>query len=754
MGALCVASTKAAVIPVEEIVDGLQSFLTAPEESGLRLKRSTGDWDKEFDLSSMGVLFQLKYTNPANPFEGGRAHVKVPGARFVRNAPFDDMEMDIEFNGGSAIDGLFDMKVDYKFIQKFMFLADRPQEGSFVLYRKMEGGMWKSKVTIDNNNRMPKPFLDIEVESDRKTKLHVLFNFEEDNKWELKVDRVPGQKMTIEAVVNGQKWTGVGTLNQGDMKLNLKMDSEFMGKHFNVDFDLNPAGMWGLHVTGDVDGPVDAKWTMQKDFTMGEISIKYKNQNYAFMQLKGNAEKRGMFPIMFDYVVKYNINDAEQHQGKAKLKFDARTPAKRFEINYAPKTGTPFEYAFDFDLSSGFKYDSDLKVNGALVEKATGDFTWVNNANKFEIKSDETFTQTKENPFYNFNTMYLFGGRYVEKMEKSRNFFFDKVQKAQLLNKMKIEEDVTLDGQTWYHIKYDKYDGEYSWVNNANKFEVKSNEKVNQEQNGPYYGMDYWFVGTYWKDAVVTRTFTYEKQNRNFLLGKIFFESKVVADGERFYEAKLDTRATPYTMVWFHKPVRAFYPTPRDVVGQDEMTVSAWHTPGKELKFETNLPEFRTMKVTSAGPTKTFWFNGEEKATVDFDSSSKKASHTMHLPSGKDLTITPDRKVVTKFGWEWAGVNKVYLDVVGNNPWIGDYKMSRQGEFELVSGSVYKIKWTGHGETAKGFLHRVSPVETHVVSSVNMKNMKVDAIVWKSFAGKKYGFTLTNDKFNLLAGQH
>merc|ERR1712244_70529 len=136
-----------------------------------------------------------------------------------------------------------------------------------------------------------------------------------------------------------------------------------------------------------------------------------------------------------------------------------------------------------------------------------------------------------------------------------------------------------------------------------------------------------------------------------------------------FYEAKLDTRATPYTMVWFHKPVRAFYPTTRDVTGQDELTVSAWHTPGKELKFETNLPEFRTMKVTSAGPAKTFWFNGEEKATVNFDTSSKTASHTIHLPSGKDLTIAPDRKVVTKFGWEWAGVKKVYLDVVGNNPW-------------------------------------------------------------------------------------
>merc|ERR1719370_566493 len=69
------------------------------------------------------------------------------------------------------------------------------------------------------------------------------------------------------------------------------------------------------------------------------------------------------------------------------------------------------------------------------------------------------------------------------------------------------------------------------------------------------------------------------------------------------------------------------------------MIVSAWHTPGKELKIETNLPEVQSMKVTSAGPTKKFEFNGKEVATVDFDSSSKKASHTMHLPSGKDLTI-------------------------------------------------------------------------------------------------------------------
>ena len=235
-----VASTQAAVIPVEEIVDQLQQFLTAPEESGLRLKRSTGgEWDKEFDLSTLGVLFQLKYINPANPFEGGRAHVMFPGAKFISNAPFDNMDLDIDFAGGDAIDGLFDMKVNYKFIQKFTFLADRPQEGSFAVYRKFEGGMWKTRVTVDNNNRVPKPFLDISVECDWKNKLKMIIIFEEDssyNEWRLKIERSltsqvpfdvdnPGQKMTFDAYINGQNWFGKGILNTRDMKLILEIDS-------------------------------------------------------------------------------------------------------------------------------------------------------------------------------------------------------------------------------------------------------------------------------------------------------------------------------------------------------------------------------------------------------------------------------------------------------------------------------------------------------------------------------------------------
>merc|ERR1712110_1085419 len=441
---------------------------------------------------------------------------------------------------------------------------------------------------------------------------------------------------------------------------------------------------------------------------------------------------------------------------------------------------------------------------------------------KFEMEHLHKMTMTEESPFYGM--VFWYTGRYGKTVERKMTVVFDKINKSFLfVPKMTINTIMTIDGektsefvfdntQAKKHIKFfwapdaftkdylftDEWEytgssgckwttdlkrggasiwnwvGDYSWVNNANKFEIKMMDKIVQTPMSPFYGWDHFLIGIYYKTGDRTRTITYDKKNRNFLLGKLFVEDKIMAEGEKFYHIKLDTRATPYTLVWFHQPVRSLFPTTRDVTGQDELTVSAWHTPGKELKIETNLPEFRTMKVTSAGPAKTFWFNGEEKATVNFDTSSKTASHTMHLPSGKDLTIdlawpkmtadasdlefgvtiTPDRKVVTKFGWEWAGVKKVYLDVVGNNPWIGDYKLSRKGEFEEVSGSLYKIKWTGHGETTKGFLRRVSPVETNVVTSINMRNLKVDAIVWKSFAGKKYGFTLTNDKFLLLAGDH
>merc|ERR1712212_204845 len=460
---------------------------------------------------------------------------------------------------------------------------------------------------------------------------HVLFNFQEDNKWELKVDRVPGQKMTTEATVNGKKWTGVGNLNQGEMKLNLKMDSEFTGKHYTLDFDLNPSGMWGIHITGDVDGPVDAKWTMQKDYTMGEIVVKYKNQNYAFMQLKGNAEMRGVFPVVFDYVVKYNIKDAMEHQGKAKMKFDGKTPAKKFEMSFAPKTGTPMDLIWNMDFSSGFKYDYDFKMNAVTMEKGNGEYKWVNNGQKFELMTKDTFIVTKQSPFHWMNTL-VTGGREWTKMEHTRNIFFDKVNKAQMINKMKIEEHNILDGQTWYHIKYDNtapktaflftylpynmdqawtYEGgrehtanggftlthkithgenviqEAEWVfdvkaNDGSKFEMEHLHKMTMTEESPFYGMVYWYTGRYGKNVERKMTVFFDKINKSILfVPKMKMDTTLTIDGEKISEFVFDNTQAKKHIKFFYSP---------DAYTKDYLFTDEWEYPGHSgCKWNTEL---------------------------------------------------------------------------------------------------------------------------------------------------------------------
>ena len=239
--ALTVA-TQAASLASLDIIDNLQELLLNPEAMGARMKRSTSDnWDKEFVLEVVGVAFQLKYVDPSNPLKGGHAKVKLPGRKFIPGAPFDDMDLDIEFHGGdSPRDGLFDMKIKYKFVEKFTFLADRPQEGEVMIHRKLEGGMWKSRMSVTNSNRQPSPFFDVTIDSDRLTKFYASFKYDADNEWVLKIDRVPGQSITGVAVINGQEHKFIGTLDQAAKKLNVKIMSH--GITHNVDFKLTTTG--------------------------------------------------------------------------------------------------------------------------------------------------------------------------------------------------------------------------------------------------------------------------------------------------------------------------------------------------------------------------------------------------------------------------------------------------------------------------------------------------------------------------------
>ena len=151
--------------------------------------------------------------------------------------------------------------------------------------------------------------------------------------------------VSFEATINGQKWTGMGILSLTNKKLSLEMDSP-TGQHYNLNFN-NCLGCKPkvIQITGDVDGPVDVAFVLRKSSRgehIGRGQIMYQNQTYAYVNLRGNSDN---LPAMFDYKVtfntKYPVSGPETPRVQVKLKLDARTPAKKFEMSFAPNSGTP-----------------------------------------------------------------------------------------------------------------------------------------------------------------------------------------------------------------------------------------------------------------------------------------------------------------------------------------------------------------------------------------------------------------------------
>merc|ERR1712114_17132 len=142
---------------------------------------------------------------------------------------------------------------------------------------------------------------------------------------------------------------------------------------------------------------------------------------------------------------------------------------------------------------------------------------------------------------------------------------------------------------------------------------------------------------------------------------------------------KVDTMAAPYTLTWFHEPVRGWLITPRDIIGQDTLTITAMHTPGTELIIETNLPKVQSIKIYGTGTTKKFELNGNELATIDFDPSTKMASTTVQLPTGQDMTLSITWPKLMAADWAML---KTYIDIAGKNPSLGDYKLTRNIDYK------------------------------------------------------------------------
>merc|ERR1719317_1437339 len=138
---------------------------------------------------------------------------------------------------------------------------------------------------------------------------------------------------------------------------------------------------------------------------------------------------------------------------------------------------------------------------------------------------------TEESPFYGM--VYWYTGRYGKNVERKMTVFFDKINKSILfVPKMKMDTTLTLDGEKISEFVFDNtkaylftdeweypghsgckwntelkrgdvsiwnWVGDYNFVNNANKFEMKTMDKIVQTEMSPFYGWDHFYLGRYYK---------------------------------------------------------------------------------------------------------------------------------------------------------------------------------------------------------------------------------------------------------------
>merc|ERR1712126_555332 len=95
--------------------------------------------------------------------------------------------------------------------------------------------------------------------------------------------------------------------------------------------------------------------------------------------------------------------------------FDNTQAKKHIKFFYSPDAYTKdylFTDEWEYPGHSGCKWNTELKRGDVSIWNWVGDYSFVNNANKFEMKTMDKIVQTEMSPFYGLDHFYL--GRYYK----------------------------------------------------------------------------------------------------------------------------------------------------------------------------------------------------------------------------------------------------------------------------------------------------------------------------------------------------
>merc|ERR1711962_242953 len=146
-----------------------------------------------------------------------------------------------------------------------------------------------------------------------------------------------------------------------------------------------------------------------------------------------------------------------------------------------------------------------------------------------------------------------------------------------------------------------------------------------------------------------------------------------------------------------------------------------------------------------------YFKNGERKMSVIID----RVNIELGLEAGVELGSKADRRIVTRLGWlrdHSQAKKKVMISVEGTHPMIGEYRISRDGDYQMTAPSEHKLIWRGISRFSSGKLATLSPIETDMEMTMDTVTPSLEARIEKVFAGRRIGLVLIDGSLSLVSG--
>lgn len=430
--ALILGIANGGVVRDDSMVDMLQGMLMNPEAAASALgmtrnKRSA--WDKEFNLEKMGFSFKIKYQDPSNRLQGGKAEVAFEDVRkFVRRVPVKSAKFVVDFDSqGNQRDGLFSLKVDYE----LGFLFGGQDSGKLSFIRNKNGAFYSTNVEFlsnSANNPDRPPTVQLVLKSDYKTKaeMKALFDKHDGQPKEYNANMEFINKDTFKGKFVGDKvYNFEGHYNAAEKKFDVEVELD--GKKYNgmadVDFDGQQA-TFKINMDLGAAGKVNFEFNGQKDFSSAGFKVFFNDKDIFSAKLKGKmdmAPKKFMYELRFSGVM---VGD-----GKLRMSYER---FKEIKFQYLPQTGMTFEYITEMDENKNLNQRVTAEYNGEKEFEVVSSLAPRNDATTVGFNSKVNWFIRDMSPFYKFfyrmNCMYCLNPFRLESnlaMDKNKLYSFE-----------------------------------------------------------------------------------------------------------------------------------------------------------------------------------------------------------------------------------------------------------------------------------------------------------------------------------------